>query len=743
MMCTEFHAAIDRFRQQALAWVTLLISISTLHAHGHWIPEHPSPSAGNFYGSWVFENDDVLLTTGGGFSCLYTAESDSWEYSWITDNDEVDHLKELQMITGQTGYAIGFIDWFENILYRTDNRGRNWSHVTTCPLENVRAFYFLSSDSGFVGGNNAVYRTLDGGESWTLCLADSNVTVDDIFFFNNQSGWLTSSGREGVYHTTDFGATWELQDVTVEWPEHIRFFAEERGILQSRYGSQQTTNGGETWIPFLHNSLNLELVDWVHTGNFSFGASPANHYIRSFDNGETWEYSNNQYPDFEYLYTQTVGANSSGKVVLAGERGYYDVSHDYGHTFFPDSGLTDQSLRIIEVQPTHRYWVSGALGVILTKDGEEGAWQRYEGLSDREGVGILDITFKDESDGWICINAPYLLKTEDGGETWQEVGLGLEESDHPYELLIKNNQDYVVFSAQGVIKESSDGGESWSLINDSGPTAANKNPVEYVDDQNLWVGSGSLYHSSDGGRHWEVRWQVNCPEDEGLRVYDIYFRDSQTGFAIISHLMGNGNGDFGRSRILWTTDGGQTWNDDPNREFGSPLHEIDFFDDTHGIAVGGNGHSYYTDNGGESWNWKSMGTDIFLYSVNCIDSETCYAVGQRGAIYKLNNVITDIAEDVVSSSLPTSLNITTYPNPFNQSVMITCDIPGASDLDIRIYNLNGREVCRLTTGKGARGMNRFCWDGKDSAGNPVSSGVYFVAVRDGTQVKAQKILLVR
>ena len=47
-------------------------------------------------------------------------------------------------------------------------------------------------------------------------------------------------------------------------------------------------------------------------------------------------------------------------------------------------------------------------------------------------------------------------------------------------------------------------------------------------------------------------------------------------------------------------------------------------------------------------------------------------------------------------------------------------------ISVTVYDIAGREVKRLDSGLYAPGVRGVVWDGRDDAGNPVASGMYFV-----------------
>ncbi len=79
-----------------------------------------------------------------------------------------------------------------------------------------------------------------------------------------------------------------------------------------------------------------------------------------------------------------------------------------------------------------------------------------------------------------------------------------------------------------------------------------------------------------------------------------------------------------------------------------------------------------------------------------------------------------------------------YPNPFNPATTILVDMAQTQFASLTIYNVAGQKVAILHSGVLPAGTNRFVWNGKDTSGKNVASGLYFYQLRtqDVTQTKS-------
>ena len=88
------------------------------------------------------------------------------------------------------------------------------------------------------------------------------------------------------------------------------------------------------------------------------------------------------------------------------------------------------------------------------------------------------------------------------------------------------------------------------------------------------------------------------------------------------------------------------------------------------------------------------------------------------------------------------------PNPFNPETWIPYQVVEDADVTISIYNVTGKLVRRLHLGHKNAGLylskdKAAYWDGKDSLGQEVASGVYYYTLQAGEFRATRKMVIVK
>lgn len=84
-----------------------------------------------------------------------------------------------------------------------------------------------------------------------------------------------------------------------------------------------------------------------------------------------------------------------------------------------------------------------------------------------------------------------------------------------------------------------------------------------------------------------------------------------------------------------------------------------------------------------------------------------------------------------------------YPNPFNTQTIVHFALSESADVWIVVYNMFGQQVRVLTQNVYEPGFHAVVWNGTDTAGQPVSTGVYFIMMQAGSFRDIRRAILIR
>ena len=176
-----------------------------------WFELAPKPTAANLNGVAsltplhafvVGAGQEVYETTDGGAT---------WAQRTLRSGGTEPYYA-VAFPDSQHGYAFGN----NSDAWRTTNGGATWTQMTAFPPGSAHVADFLSPTSGFVGLNGACIFTADGGATWQVRSGyPSCPIVYGMDFRDAQVGFVAgnqlSPYSNGVYRTGDGGQTWSLR----------------------------------------------------------------------------------------------------------------------------------------------------------------------------------------------------------------------------------------------------------------------------------------------------------------------------------------------------------------------------------------------------------------------------------------------------------------------------------------------------------------------------------------------------
>ncbi len=126
------------------------------------------------------------------------------------------------------------------------------------------------------------------------------------------------------------------------------------------------------------------------------------------------------------------------------------------------------------------------------------------------------------------------------------------------------------------------------------------------------------------------------------------------------------------------------------------------------------------------------------FAINAVSNDSFLLLMDNFRIYSIGGSNVDKAELAANKLL-----ISNYPNPFNPETTISFSLAVDADTELAIYNLKGQKVRTMISERLAQGEHKVVWNGKDEAGYPVGSGVYFYRLSSDDTIRTNKMLLLK
>ena len=178
----------------------------------------------------------------------------------------------------------------------------SWVSINSGTSETIDKVLFLNENTGFIGCDNSVRMTTNGGASWFIVLDQG---CNSIQFLNNFTGYINTGS---LYKTTNGGFNWNLISSSFSYVENIQMtdtltgYGGAGAILSRNENTAyfiKTFDGGLTWFP-----LNSNIAGYI-TSFIFFNAST----------GVVASYSPNKPTSFFYLYRTTNGGANWNQIM--------------------------------------------------------------------------------------------------------------------------------------------------------------------------------------------------------------------------------------------------------------------------------------------------------------------------------------------------------------------------------------------------------------------------------------------
>jgi photosystem II stability/assembly factor-like uncharacterized protein len=383
------------------------------------------------------------------------------------------------------------------------------------------------------------------------------------------------------------------------------------------------------------------------------------------------------------------------------------------------------------------------------------------------------INFPSSDIGYIGGNDSLLLKTTDGGETWNPVnytGVTFYPSgEHIVNLkFVSETVGYMAVGPYSGTYKTTDGGSTWNVVTTSGSLCFNEG-LYFFDEQNGFIAgsgcfqgekidkmtagviaaalidtptnsadnrvvdldffntgfglgvsrSGYIVRTTDGGSNWDT---IPSGLTSGIPLTSVVIVSSTIAYAGYDDL----GGGFG---ILKTTDAGLTWDMDPGSATFYYPSFLSLHESGDGIiycgaepSFGDNGLIFeMTDLGG----WMPVEVDQPINALDSYNDNVVFGVGDSGYVV-VNQPIGTLGLEKNSAS---ALTFEVYPNPATD--VITFSVPAdltVDDLGVSVYSLSGELLISHTQ------------TGSKLDVSALTPGVYILSITTQQQIQTMRFV---
>ena len=281
-----------------------------------------------------------------------------------------------------------------------------------------------------------------------------------------------------------------------------------------------------------------------------------------------------------------------------------------------------------------------------------------------------------------------------------------------------NGENGSAIGNEGKILKTINGGLNWN--EQSSNVDQRLNSLFLINNnKGFVVGESNLLYTSNGGEKWVV---------QTGGVFDIQFTDSLTGYRTTS-----------AGTLRKTTDGGLSWFV-LNTNISTNWLSLFFINSNNGFIAGGRGDIAKTTNGGLNWEIQAKISENILTSVYMTNENTGYICGEFGTIFKTTNAgLTFISNNINEVQLSDYNLFQNYPNPFNSSTVIKYEIKDPSEVSLKLYNIEGKEIQTLVKEYQNPGSYEVLFDAYK-----LSTGIYFYSIFFNNKFyKSNKLTLIK
>jgi len=662
----------------------------------------------------------------------------------------------------------GGITWTSVGLQLTRNTGR----IAIDPVDPDRVFAATMGDLFGDNPERGVYRTTDGGTTWqqVLSMTDSTGAIEVVINPQHPDTVYASlwervrrpdrrhygGPSSGIYRSYDGGSTWTKLtsglpqgvdlgrigiDISQSNPNVL--YATVTDYLGANIGIFKTVNHGNSWTDVTANFFPNAASYWY--GRIKIDPTdPDIVYEIDFDlwkttdGGLSWSNLTDFFVhvDQHEVYIHPLNNN----LVLLGNDGGMHISTDAGISWTHDETLPITQFytcEIDETNPSNLYGGAQDNGVNTTATGNTDDWFSIWG-----------------GDGFVVLvdpNNPALVYAEYqyAGLNTGTVGIDpLDRINWNTPLVFNPLNTNSLFIGTDKVYKTTDNGTFWDpispdLTNGSGTASY---PIVYgtvttiavapADSNVIWAGTddGNVQVTTNGGNTWNLvsaglpyRWVTRIAVDPLVPL---------TAYVTLSGYRYHDN----MSHVYKTINGGNSWTDIGVTLPDVPVNDIIVDSTLNNLYIATDAGVFFT--AIDSLDWQVLGDSLPLAPVMDLrlheGQRILLAATYGRSMYKYDlNYLTSGITDHQDSEAAISVNV--FPNPFSSLISLDIYATVNQQSNIDLFDISGKKIAVLYNGPLRKGNNRITFENEHNKYRLVS-GIYFIHITAAGSETVRKII---
>lgn len=410
--------------------------------------------------------------------------------------------------------AVRKTDWSGDI-YRSSDKGETWKVISSLGKGvKIRHIQVISSDAIYISTDSGLFKTDNGGKSWEKIL-DIPARFVAVHPKDFKILYL-AGGEEGVFKSVDSGLHWtKINKGLSLWvgkPEHTDAYTqiaidgknpETIYTISSTWGRgggvYKSLNAGNSWekitkwkSPWVpHKEVNVEEA-WLSTSRkVNTIAIDSQNSNRIFIGSSI------------YIYKTDDGGSSWQQLIsrkVTNDTWAHRGINVFGHT---------KAIGIDPVDFNRLYIGTCDHGLVKSIDGGKSWEKSVNGMEYKDNIYDIDIDAKKPQivyviNGKLGHKAAGVAKSYNFGENWVQLNNGLKEAMYYTLLLDSENSDVVYIGGEGGVYKTDDGGKKWMLKNKGIESVTVSKLVVHPKNKEIIFAATNkgLYKTVDSGNSW-------------------------------------------------------------------------------------------------------------------------------------------------------------------------------------------------------------------------------------------------